>query len=128
MGAGYHGGFGKTKGRQELMSRKFNVLPIGGCSFNEYNSKSVKNVEFYTKSNNVHNAPMNYAPNSVFIRCKGGKYYSERYYDDNGNAYLDIDYSDHGNPKMHPVIPHEHKIVVIGGKFYRDKKRREMVK
>ena len=32
------------------------------------------------------------------------------YYDGDGNAYLDIDYSDHGNPKTHPTVPHEHDI------------------
>lgn len=26
------------------------------------------------------------------------------------NAYLDIDYTDHGNPKTHPTVPHEHSI------------------
>jgi len=34
----------------------------------------------------------------------------ERYYDSHGKAYLDIDYTDHGNPKMHPHVPHEHHI------------------
>lgn len=128
MGSGFHGGFGKTKGRQKLILRKFDVRIVGSCRFNECNSKSVKSVEFYTRSNNIHNIPMSYAPNSVFIRCKEGKCYSERCYDNDGNAYLDIDYSDHGNPKMHPIIPHEHKISFIDGKFYRSKKWRNIEK
>lgn len=32
-----------------------------------------------------------------------------RYYDENGNAYKDIDYTDHGNPNRHKA-PHEHII------------------
>lgn len=30
-------------------------------------------------------------------------------YDKNGHAQKDIDYTDHGNPKEHPKVPHEHK-------------------
>lgn len=30
-------------------------------------------------------------------------------YDKNGRAQKDIDYTDHGNPKEHPKVPHEHK-------------------
>ncbi len=38
----------------------------------------------------------------------------ERYYDGNGNAYLDIDYSNHGNPKTH-------RITIIGNIVIREK-------
>ena len=31
------------------------------------------------------------------------------FYDKNGRAQKDIDYTDHGNPKEHPQVPHEHK-------------------
>ena len=37
-----------------------------------------------------------------------GKVLQRRYYDKNGNADLDIDYTDHGNPKDHPKVPHRH--------------------
>jgi hypothetical protein len=43
--------------------------------------------------------------------AKGGHLDSERYYDYNGNEYLDIDYYNHGNPKMHHKVPHQHKII-----------------
>lgn len=32
----------------------------------------------------------------------------ERYYDENRDVYLDIDYTDHNNPKTHPIVPHQH--------------------
>jgi len=34
-----------------------------------------------------------------------------RYYDENGNAYKDVDYTDHGNPNKHKV-PHTHIIII----------------
>lgn len=37
-----------------------------------------------------------------------GKVVQRRYYDKDGNADLDIDYTDHGNPKAHPKVPHRH--------------------
>ncbi|GLC88511.1 hypothetical protein [Lysinibacillus piscis] len=37
-----------------------------------------------------------------------GKVVQRRYFDKNGNADVDIDYDDHGNPKQHPKVPHRH--------------------
>lgn len=48
-------------------------------------------------------------PNSVTKKIVNGLVVSERYYDDNGNAYLDIDYTNHNNPKAHPFVPHIHR-------------------
>lgn len=48
-------------------------------------------------------------PNSVTIVEKNGNITAERYYDEKGDAYLDIDYTDHGNPKTHPTVPHQHE-------------------
>ena len=31
-----------------------------------------------------------------------------RYYDDKGNAKLDVDLTNHGHPKAHPIVPHAH--------------------
>ncbi|MCR4398943.1 MAG: hypothetical protein NUV93_08275, partial [Firmicutes bacterium] len=31
-----------------------------------------------------------------------------RFYDEKGDAKLDIDLTDHGHPKVHPVVPHAH--------------------
>lgn len=41
-------------------------------------------------------------------RVKNGKVIQRRYYDKNGNADMDIDYTNHGNPKKHPKVPHRH--------------------
>ena len=46
---------------------------------------------------------------------------TERHYDSNGNAYLDIDYSDHNKPHAHPYVPHEHSIDSSNGEFNRSK-------
>lgn len=35
--------------------------------------------------------------------------YISFFFDKNGRAQKDIDYTDHGNPKEHPQVPHEHK-------------------
>lgn len=34
---------------------------------------------------------------------------TERYYDNQGDPYLDIDYTNHCNSKTHPHVQHEHK-------------------
>lgn len=54
--------------------------------------------------------PIRGEPNSVTQKQdKEGNVIAERYYDENGYVYLDIDYTDHGNPKNHPVVPHQHR-------------------
>lgn len=61
--------------------------------------------------------------NSVHTKINSnGTVLSERYYNNDGKAYLDIDYSDHGNPKMHPIVPHQQKIVFNNEKPVRAKK------
>lgn len=46
-------------------------------------------------------------PNQCIVAYKQGKLYERRYFDENGRAIKDIDYTDHGNPKYHKV-PHVH--------------------
>ncbi|MFT8352731.1 hypothetical protein [Clostridium saccharoperbutylacetonicum] len=49
-------------------------------------------------------------PNSVTQKVdEDGNIIQERYYDGDGRASKDIDYTDHGNPKQHPNVPHTHK-------------------
>lgn len=48
-------------------------------------------------------------PNSVSKKVINGYIATERYYNINGEAYLDIDYTCHGNPKRHPYVPHIHR-------------------
>ena len=130
MGAGYHGGFGNTKGS---LSKKSNGnvidVPIAKLPiFNPAKSKSVKIVETVNVSHDKHRVPVTAEPNSVYITIIQGKLHSERYFDSAGNPYLDIDYTDHGNPKIHPVVPHEHTITMKDGTFIRNKKWRNIQK
>ncbi|MGE8207834.1 hypothetical protein ACQKP0_25550 [Heyndrickxia sp. NPDC080065] len=60
------------------------------------------------KIGNVHKVEFIGPPNSVFDNYKDGKLDSRRYYGPTGKPRLDIDFSDHGNPKNHPVVPHAH--------------------
>ena len=48
-------------------------------------------------------------PNSsVDILGKDGSIKTRRWYDENGKQIRDLDMTDHGNPKKHPEVPHEH--------------------
>ncbi|MFB8328961.1 DNRLRE domain-containing protein [Bacillus wiedmannii] len=46
--------------------------------------------------------------NGITYYFKNKKLEQKRYYDAKGRARKDIDYSNHGNPKAHPVVPHKH--------------------
>lgn len=98
------------------------LLMKGNCeAFNSAGSSSVRQVDNRIVVNNRHNLPMNGEANSVIQSYVDGKLTQERYYDSYGNAYLDIDYSDHGNPLTHPTIPHQHHITWRDGKPHRGK-------
>lgn len=84
--------------------------PINGEDYNAAGSSKVKAVDDVIIMQDAHDVPASGIPDSVVQNYKGGKINSERYYDSDGNAYLDIDYTDHGNPKTHPNVPHEHDI------------------
>lgn len=84
--------------------------PVNGKDYNSAKSKSIKKVDSVSTAKDLHTVPAHGTPNSVSKNYKDGKLDSERYYDSHGNAYLDIDYTDHGNPKTHPNVPHEHSI------------------
>lgn len=83
---------------------------VNGKDYNSAGSSSVGKVDSVTTISNSHSVPTTSTPNSVTKNYKDGKLSSERYYGDDGKAYLDIDYSDHGNPATHPRVPHEHSI------------------
>ena len=55
------------------------------------------------------NPGANGTPNSsVDIVDSHGKLKTRRWYNENGQAIRDVDFTNHGNPKLHPVVPHEH--------------------
>lgn len=41
-------------------------------------------------------------------RVKDGTIVQRRWYDNNGDPIRDVDYTNHGNPLKHPLVPHEH--------------------
>lgn len=52
--------------------------------------------------------PIRGQPNSRKSLYRDGQLKQERYYDDEGRAWQDVDYTDHGNPAAHPNVPHKH--------------------
>ena len=61
-------------------------------------------------------------PNSVAKKIVDGCVVTERYYDELGEAYLDIDYSNHYDSIGHPKVPHFHTLHVNkDGKLIRTK-------
>ena len=77
------------------------------CNF--LHSKCVKDVTYYLALGKGQNVPCKSRPNSVIKKIINGYVVSERYYDKNGEAYLDIDYTCHGNPSTHPEVPRIHR-------------------
>lgn len=86
------------------------TLSIDGIDYNRAGSNRVRQVDSVDFTIDCHSMPTQSSPNSVTQNYKDGSLDSERYYDDNGNAYLDIDFTNHGNPKTHLNVPHEHDI------------------
>ena len=96
-----------------------------GRDYNTAGSASVKRVDNVQIAENKHKKAVESIPDSVIKYYKEGKLESERYFGADGKPYLDIDYTDHGNAKRHPIVPHEHEIVFCGdNKFLRGDLRR----
>lgn len=89
--------------------------------YNSADSSNVREVTSILQLYDAHSMPISYYANSVVQNIMNGKVVTERYYGSDGKPYLDIDYSDHGNPKMHPIVPHEHFIEIVNGKIKREK-------
>jgi len=56
----------------------------------------------------THDVPYMQEPNSVYDRYIGKQLISRRYYGKTGKARLDIDFTNHGNSKIHTIVPHAH--------------------
>lgn len=95
-------------------------------AFNNAASKSVKTVDYTFQVYNVRSMPEHGDANSVVQNYRNGSLSTERYFDEKGTPYLDIDYSNHGNPKTHPIVPHEHDIEIVDGHIKREKKGRSI--
>lgn len=59
----------------------------------------------------IKKAPIQHLPNSSIdiLDEINGEVRTRRYYDSKGNVFRDVDMDDHGNLKLHPEYPHEHK-------------------
>ena len=80
-----------------------------GQGVSGHNIKTPGAVNYTVNVTKNHNIPVTGKPNSVTQKYDDdGNIEKERYYDENGNALVDIDYTDHGNPKLHPKVPHKH--------------------
>ena len=98
------------------------VNPVNGIDYNTAGSSAVGKVDSINVVADAHSLPLEGDANSVTKSYKEGKLDQERYYGEDGKAYLDIDYSNHGNPKTHPKVPHQHRITYDeNGKMHRDK-------
>ena len=80
-------------------------------AYNFRKSKLVGKVAIVHRWGSGSSVPMEFKRNSVIKKIVDGYVVSERYYNNEGKAYLDIDYTCHGNPKTHPNVPHIHRWV-----------------
>lgn len=80
---------------------------LNKCNF--MGSTCVKKVTNYRSCGKGQSIPTRYSPNSAIKKIVNGYVVSERFYDEKGDAYLDIDYTCHGNPVTHPEVPHMHR-------------------
>ncbi len=80
-------------------------------TYNKAGSSEVKVVDGINSVDvtNHKQVPSTGKSNSVTKVYNNGKLIQERYYGENGEVYLDIDYTDHNRPDKHPVVPHQHK-------------------
>ena len=80
-----------------------------GQGLSGYSYISRNGTEYLVIQTTNHTISTTGVPHSVFQKFDStGKLEKERYYDNNGRAELDIDYTDHGNSAKHPKVPHEH--------------------
>lgn len=78
-----------------------------------HSSKSVRGGLLAKNHSHPHSLPLTSIPNSTIEQTDDqGKVIRIRHYDENGNAYKDVDYTDRGRPDTHKV-PHTH-IIEIG--------------
>lgn len=114
---GDYSGFSSGGGNNDNTNKT--VSAVNGIDYNTAGSSNVGVVHTIQTLANVHTMPTTSTPNSVSRNYREGKLATERYFNQKGEPYLDIDYTDHGNKKMHPFVPHEHKIVYEDGNLRR---------
>lgn len=118
----------------EYTSTTHNALDKYNCNIkivpgkhNYLNSKLVGRVEEHFISWRGKSLPITQKPNSVVAKVVNWHVVTERYYNEKGEPYLDIDYTCHGNPHKHPIVPHIHKWIKIGEGNYKRKDWEEFI-
>lgn len=86
--------------------------------YNPRKSKLVKKVRHFFVMEWGQKIPIISKPNSVLKKIINGEIVEERYYNERGEMYLEIHYTNHSNSKTHPNVPHIHRSKVINGVFY----------
>ena len=76
--------------------------------YNIAGSSLVKQVDNIYSHEGKQDIPILHKPNTVLKILVNNTVVSERFYGKDGIVYLDIDYTNHGNPATHPVVPHIH--------------------
>lgn len=94
------------------------VIKAGTWAFNTVKTffadkayKKAKDGGTKTKNHSASTArslPTKGTPRSSRDQLINGKLKQRRYYDKNGAPDMDIDYTNHGNAKLHPKVPHRH--------------------
>ena len=111
--AGADGIFGRATEAAVRSLQKANGLSVDGKIGPETAARICKLVP--------HSLPARGAPGSIGRQyTEDGNLARERIYGPDGKAEKDIDYSDHGNPKEHPDVPHQHDWNWDGDKGKRD--------
>ena len=120
--SGYGDESGEYTNKTSPKSVKRNEKPQPNCHiknqpglFNPLNSLLVKKVENIAVAVWGNRVPTRFKRNCVVKTVIHGEITKERYYNDTGIAYLDIHYTNHGNPKTHPKVPHTHRIEYVNG-------------
>ncbi len=94
---------------------KDRIIPNVKLRYNFLHSISVKKVIGIYSCTTGESVPSRNHANSVIKKVVNGYVVSERFFNEDGDAYLDIDYTCHGNPANHPKVPHIHR-------WYKDSK------
>lgn len=98
----------KTKEPVNINDINCNIVNSAG-KHNFLNSKLVGKVNEHFSFYKQEPIPTQNKPNSVVKKIVTGYVVTERYYNNEGDLYLDIDYTCHGNPIRHSIVPHIHK-------------------
>lgn len=111
MSKGYSGHFEGTKGANLFPSVNKQAYKFDSNGYNDADSDLVRKVNIINEFDITGHktTPTKGIPNSVTKIIDKGEFIRERYYDENGDVYLDIDYTNHGNSKTHPNVPHQHR-------------------